>query len=55
MMPTRSQEEIRKAIPVAEESGVKIAMENVWNHFLLSPLEAARYMDEFQSPDGLAF
>jgi len=46
---TRSQAEIRKAIPLAEELGVKIAIENVWNHFLLSPLEAARYVDEFQS------
>ncbi len=47
---TRSQAEIRKAIPLAEELGVKIACENVWNHFLLSPLEAARYVDEFDSP-----
>jgi len=47
---TRSQEEIRKAVPLAEELGVKIAIENVWNHFLLSPLEAARYVDEFKSP-----
>jgi len=46
----RSQEEIRKAIPLAEELGVKIAIENVWNHFRLSPLEAARYVDEFNSP-----
>ena len=46
----RSQDEIRKAIPLAEELGVKIAIENVWNQFLLSPLEAARYVDEFQSP-----
>ena len=45
----RSQAEIRKAIPLAEELGVKIACENVWNHFLLSPLEAARYVDEFKS------
>src|SRR5207302_10923260 len=47
---TRSQTEIRKAIPVAKDLGVKIAIENVWNQFLLSPLEAARYVDEFQSP-----
>jgi hexulose-6-phosphate isomerase len=47
---TRSQAEIRKAIPLAEELGVKIAIENVWNYFLLSPLEAARYVDEFNSP-----
>lgn len=46
----RSQEEIRKAVPLAEELKVKIAIENVWNHFLLSPLEAARYVDEFNSP-----
>jgi len=46
----RSQEEIRKALPLAEELGVKIALENVWNQFLLSPLEAARYVDEFNSP-----
>jgi L-ribulose-5-phosphate 3-epimerase len=45
----RSQIEIRKAIPLAEELGVKIAIENVWNRFLLSPLEAARYVDEFNS------
>ena len=47
---TRSQAEIRKAVPLAEELGVKIAIENVWNYFLLSPLEAARYVDEFKSP-----
>jgi hexulose-6-phosphate isomerase len=46
---TRSQAEVRKVIPLAEELGVKIAFENVWNQFLLSPLEAARYVDEFQS------
>lgn len=46
----RSQEEIRKALPMAEELGVKIAIENVWNRFLLSPLECARYIDAFESP-----
>jgi L-ribulose-5-phosphate 3-epimerase len=40
----------RKAIPLAKEPGVKIAIENVWNQFLLSPMEAARYVDEFNSP-----
>lgn len=47
---TRSQAEIKKAIPLAEDLGVKIGIENVWNNFLLSPLEAARYIDEFNSP-----
>jgi len=46
----RSQEEIRKAIPLATELGIKIAIENVWNGFHLSPIEAARYVDEFESP-----
>lgn len=46
----RSQEGIRTVLPLAQELGVKIAIENVWNQFLLSPLEAARYVDEFNSP-----
>lgn len=46
----RSQAEIRKALPLAAELRIKIAVENVWNQFLLSPLEAARYVDEFRSP-----
>ena len=29
---------------------VKIAIEDVWNDFLLSPMEAARYVDEFKTP-----
>ena len=45
----RSQAEIRKMLPIAEETGVKIAIENVWNNFLISPMEAARYIDEFES------
>jgi len=44
---TRSQAMIKKALPLARECGVKIAVENVWNGFLLSPLEAARYVDDF--------
>lgn len=47
---TRSRAEIRKALPLAEELGVRIALENVWNQFLLSPLEFARYIDAFESP-----
>lgn len=45
----RSQEEIRKVLPLAQELNIKIAIENVWNSFLLSPMEAARYIDEFES------
>lgn len=46
----RSVEEIRKCVPLAEELGVAIAIENVWNHFLFSPTEAAQYCDAFKSP-----
>jgi len=46
----RSQRQIRKLIPLAEELKVIIGIEEVWNKFLLSPLEMARYVDEFQSP-----
>lgn len=46
----RSQEHIRKLLPLAKELKVIIAVENVWNKFLLSPLEFARYVDEFDSP-----
>ncbi len=46
----RSQANIRALIPDAEKHGVKIAIEEVWNRFLLSPIEFARYIDEFESP-----
>jgi L-ribulose-5-phosphate 3-epimerase len=46
----RSQRQIRKLIPLASESKVIIGVEEVWNKFLLSPLEFARYVDDFQSP-----
>ena len=45
-----SQAGIREVLPLAAEFGIKIAIENVWNNFLLSPLEMARYVDEFDSP-----
>ncbi len=47
---TRAQETLRKVAPLAEELDIKLAIENVWNHFLLSPLEAARFVDELRSP-----
>lgn len=46
----RSIAEIRGVLPLAKELEVHIAIENVWNQFLLSPLEAARYVDAFESP-----
>jgi hexulose-6-phosphate isomerase len=46
----RSTDEIKKALPLAEKLQVKIGIENVWNNFLLSPMEAATYVDQFKSP-----
>jgi len=46
----RSQKHIKTLIHTAEKLGVHILIENVWNNFLLSPLEFARYIDEFKSP-----
>jgi L-ribulose-5-phosphate 3-epimerase len=48
---TRSQKVIRERIlPLAAELRVVVAVEEVWNKFLLSPLEFARYVDEMGSP-----
>ncbi|MBI5093722.1 MAG: sugar phosphate isomerase/epimerase [Candidatus Hydrogenedentes bacterium] len=46
----RSQKHIRELLPLAEELKIIIAVEEVWNDFLLSPLEFARYVDEFNNP-----
>ncbi|MBM3738441.1 MAG: sugar phosphate isomerase/epimerase [Acidobacteria bacterium] len=46
----RSQKQIRELIPLAEKLKVVIAIEEVWNKFLLSPVEFAQYVDSFQSP-----
>ena len=47
---TRSQTQIKKLIPLAEKLKVVIAVEEVWNKFLLSPMEFAQYVDSFKSP-----
>ena len=48
---TRSQRVIReRLLPIAPQLKVVIAIEEVWNKFLLSPIEFARYVDEFDSP-----
>jgi L-ribulose-5-phosphate 3-epimerase len=46
----RSQRQIRLLLPMAAELKVVIAVEEVGNKFLLSPLEFARYVDDFESP-----
>ncbi|OHB49661.1 MAG: hypothetical protein A2Y10_05755 [Planctomycetes bacterium GWF2_41_51] len=45
----RAEEAITKLIPAAEKAGVTIGIENVWNKFLLSPLEMKNFIDDFKS------
>jgi L-ribulose-5-phosphate 3-epimerase len=35
---------------LAEKTGVKIAIEVVWNDFLTTPEQLIKYVDEFKSP-----
>jgi L-ribulose-5-phosphate 3-epimerase len=52
----RSHSVIRSEIlPVAERHGVVLGVENVWNGFLLSPLEYVRYIDAFESANARAY
>ena len=44
-----SRASIMEVVPVAEAAGIDLAFENVWNNFLLSPREAADYVDSFGS------
>ena len=46
---TRSQSQINKLLPLAAELKVVIAVEEVWNKFLLSPLEMTAFVTAFQS------
>jgi hexulose-6-phosphate isomerase len=46
----RSVAEIRKAVPVAKELDVKIAVENVWNNFITKPEQAKEFLDAIDSP-----
>ncbi len=46
----RSQDNVRQLLDHAAENKVFICLENVWNKFLLSPMEFARYIDELESP-----
>ena len=45
----QSQRALQPLVDELDGSGVRIAIENVWNKFLWSPLEMARYIDQFES------
>lgn len=46
----RSVEGLEKVLPLAGDLEVSIGIENVWNKFLLSPLEMRQFIDQFESP-----
>lgn len=41
----RALESVKRLVPYAEKYGVHIGIENVWNFFLLSPLEMRAFID----------
>jgi len=41
--------EIKKVTPLAEDLGIDILIENVWNDFLTDPKEMARFIDACES------
>ncbi len=45
----QSVKSLRELLPEAQRLRVAIALENVWNRFLLSPMEWKCYIDQFQS------
>lgn len=49
---SRAKENIGQLVPYGEEKGVSLGIENVWNKFLLSPLEMKRFVEEFDSPQA---
>ncbi len=46
----RVSAEMKKVVPDAEKARVVLAPENVWNKFLVSPLEMRAFVDQFRSP-----
>ncbi len=47
---TNASAGLKLVLPEAESRGVVLAIENVWNKFLLSPTELAAFIDSFSSP-----
>ena len=49
IVDTWARESLGAALPVAEQLGVRIAVENVWNRYLVSPVEMRDFIDSFDS------
>jgi len=50
-----SKRSILEAAPIAEEHGILLGVENVWNRFLYSPLEFRRFIEEIDHPNVKAY
>jgi hexulose-6-phosphate isomerase len=42
---------LKEVLPFAADHGVTLALENVWNKFLLGPVEFKLFIDQFNSPN----
>lgn len=47
---TEWSQRLKENAPYAEQQNIRLLVENVWNNFLLSPMEMARFIDEIDSP-----
>lgn len=45
----KATQSVKELLPLAEKLGVAIALENVWNRFLISPMEWKLFLDQFDS------
>ena len=50
-----ASESLKKSVKVAEKLKVSLCVENVWNKFLLSPLEYCNFIDSFKSKHVKAY
>lgn len=50
LVDQRAKESLKKILPTAEKLNIKIGIENVWNKYLLSPVEMRDFIDSFDSP-----
>lgn len=46
---SRAVDFFREIVPCAEKAGVTVCVENIWNHFLLSPIEMRSFIDDIGS------
>lgn len=46
----RARKALSQVLPLAEKLGIRLGVENVWNRYLLTPLEMRDFIDSFDSP-----